>query len=206
MRGDMTEQTNEALDAELSVDDRLSRLEDVMLHDEALLSAVVDGLRGDTRGLTTAILRAEQTQRIVFGLKRRMDDISQEQTNMPTKEDFEAEVERLTRERAQDRTRMKSVFYTSIVVLLLFVGALVLAFFGWVDINNAASEDATRAVVSVCNQRNQQSDVIHQFFQNQIKRVERDPELTEQAKFDAIKGYNELLRAFPTVDCQALNQ
>lgn len=94
--------------------------------------------------------------------------------------------------------RRRSILLTIVVAVILAVGATYA-----VDTTIAGNERRI-ALLTECEARNAQSNVVAKFIAKVKAGVEANPVIPQSVKDDQINTYNELLAGFPSVDCMAL--
>ena len=194
-------------DEDLTLVERVERLEeaidDIVLseQEERELTEAIEHLGANATSLAKALLDVEQNQKDLIRLRRRVQNIAD---TTATTDEVEKKTEELRLRHRVEMTRMRGVIFSACVIAIGLLGATIFLGLAYAKSNAETQRTYNRINAQVCDQRSQQADVIQDFINVQIERVEASRTLTSEQKQSATESYKQLLRAFPDVDCGRL--
>lgn len=194
-------------DEDLTLTERVERLEEAIddIHlseqEERDLAAAIEHLGANATSLAKALLDVDQNQKDLIRLRRRIQTVAD---TTATTDEVDAKTKLLRDQHRSEMTRMKGLFFSACVIAIGLLGATIFIGLAYAKANEESQQTYTNVNAAVCDQRSQQANVIQDFIQVQIDRVKSSTVLNAEQKQQATESYQQLLRAFPDVDCGRL--
>jgi hypothetical protein len=142
----------------------------------------------DNRGgeLVTSLDRINKTARDLIALEGKVDTI--EET------------------RRGERAKAKARAFTAAVLAVMAVGGIVFGFWLYAKSRDETTAQFKTLSAKVCADQSQQATILNQYLTNQQTIILNSNLLTEADKAARVAQIDELKKAFPQVDCDALQR
>jgi hypothetical protein len=142
----------------------------------------------DNRGgeLVTSLDRINKTTADLIALEGKVDDI--EET------------------RREERAKAKARAFTTVVLLVMALGGIVFGFWLYAKSRDDTTAQFKALSAKVCADQSQQAQILNQYLTNQQTIILNSNLLTEADKAARVAQIEELKKAFPQVDCAALER
>ena len=167
----------------------------------AEMAARIERFGVSAEQLAKALRMVEQSQRELILLKRRVSTAEEQKADKKTVTMQVSQVETQTK---KDVRRVRSWAYSATIVALGLFGATVFAFSMYAKEKNDATASYANEVRKVCQQRDQQSQIMGRYLSSQLKEIENNPKYTDAQKAKAREQAAILKKAFPVIQCDKL--
>lgn len=187
-----------------SLQERMEDIERLLTEpsaDEKQLSEKIDQFGVSAEQLAKALLLVEKSQRELVLLKRRVSNTEVDKADKVT---VTQQVRSIEDEHKREISRLRGYVYTAAVVALGLLGATIFAFTMYAKVKDNANVRYGDAVRRVCEQRSNQSKIIGQYLTDQLKSIDKNPNIPADQKALAQKQAATLRKAFPDIDCSQL--
>jgi hypothetical protein len=142
----------------------------------------------DNRGgeLVTSLDRINKTTEDLIALRAQVDDMEEL--------------------RRQERAQAKSRAFTAIVLAIMIIGGIVFGFWLYAKSRDETTAQFKTLSAKVCADQSQQAQILNQYLTNQQTIILNSTLLSEADKSARVAQIEELKKAFPQVDCDALQR
>lgn len=165
------------------------------------LTAAVSRLGLSVERISDALEKVEEHSKALLALRSQVATVEE---TAATKTQVSKDVTAVRNEADVKIGRLRGRLWTVSIIAIMVFGAFVFVSYLYVSDTARNREAFVKVNKDVCEARSRQADVMQDFINIQIERTQSSTLLTPERKTEAIQTYQQLLRAFPDVNCDVL--